>query len=259
MALPVFRRDHGGGVDAGSGGLGLGATRRDNVVFVYLRRMCNPEQMDWEYTFRQMVYLLTSPSKVYQLSQYRKKTRNHWARDDPAFLVLNVFFTLATAVAYGIAFQVSDFSDYMILFFYSFLYLVVFGAIAATVGSSLANSRLRVHDSGHSVEQKVEWLYAFDIHTNAYFPTFLLLGVLQYLMLPFLMGTSIFAALVSNTLYLVGATAYCYITHLGYRSMPFLDHTQVFLYPVFAFMVLWLLFALLHVNSTRVAAWFFFE
>jgi len=31
----------------------------------------------------------------------------------------------------------------------------------------------------HSVEQDVEWLYAFDVHANAFFCSFLLTYVLQ--------------------------------------------------------------------------------
>ena len=44
--------------------------------------------MDFEYTTRQMIDLILSPSTVYDLSKYRKRTRNQWARDDPAFFVL---------------------------------------------------------------------------------------------------------------------------------------------------------------------------
>lgn len=32
----------------------------------------------------------------------------------------------------------------------------------------------------HSLEQKVEWLYAFDVHCNAFVPLFLFQSVLQF-------------------------------------------------------------------------------
>lgn len=41
-----------------------------------------------------------------------------------------------------------------------------------------SNKHLRVHHA-HSVEQEVEWLYAFDIHCNGFFPLFVLLYVVQ--------------------------------------------------------------------------------
>ena len=47
----------------------------------------------------------TWPEKVYELTSYRKQTKNQWARDDPAFLVVLVGFLLTVCVAYGIAFQ----------------------------------------------------------------------------------------------------------------------------------------------------------
>jgi hypothetical protein len=35
------------------------------------------------------------------------------------------------------------------------------------------------HYHSHSVEQDVEWLYCFDVHSNAFFCSFLLTYVLQ--------------------------------------------------------------------------------
>ena len=40
----------------------------------------------------------------------------------------------------------------------------------------------------HSVEQDVEWAYCWDVHCNAFFPTFLLLHVVQYFLLHILMS-----------------------------------------------------------------------
>lgn len=44
--------------------------------------------------------------------------------------------------------------------------------------SHLANRYLRQYHS-HSVEQEVEWLYAFDVHVNAFSCSFMLTYVLQ--------------------------------------------------------------------------------
>ena len=56
--------------------------------------------MDMEYTFSQMVYLCKSPSKVYTLTKYRKQTKNQWARDDPAFVVILLLMVTAATIAY---------------------------------------------------------------------------------------------------------------------------------------------------------------
>jgi UNC-50 family len=48
------------------------------------------------------------------------------------------------------------------------LHWLLFGVAAASLGRALANAHMLVRRA-HSVEQRVEWLYAFDIHCNAYF------------------------------------------------------------------------------------------
>jgi hypothetical protein len=40
----------------------------------------------------------------------------------------------------------------------------------------------------HAVEQRVEWLYAFDIHCNAFFPLFIMLYVVQLILSPILLA-----------------------------------------------------------------------
>jgi len=38
------------------------------------------------------------------------------------------------------------------------------------------------------VEQRVEWLYAFDIHCNSFFPLFIMLYVVQLILSPILLA-----------------------------------------------------------------------
>lgn len=56
--------------------------------YKYLRRLLHFKQMDFEFAMWQMLYLFTSPQRVYRNFHYRKQTKDQWARDDPAFLVL---------------------------------------------------------------------------------------------------------------------------------------------------------------------------
>jgi hypothetical protein len=56
--------------------------------YKYLRRLFRFRQMDFEFAAWQMLYLFTSPQRVYRNFHYRKQTKDQWARDDPAFLVL---------------------------------------------------------------------------------------------------------------------------------------------------------------------------
>ena len=238
---------------AGSGAGGSHAAQ----LKTYFGRLLNIKQMDWDYTFSQMMYLVVHPGNVYTLSQYRHRTKNQWARDDPAFLLVLTFFILVSSIAYGVAFSATTFADVLILSFYGLVSFIGSGMAIATLCWHVANSHMRVNDP-HGAEQTVEWLYAFDIHCNAFFTMFLVTRVLQYLMLPFLLHQSFLACVVANTLHTFGAICYTYITHLGYRSMSFLDRTQLFLYPIGIVLFLWFLTVLLKLNMTRIFLWVYF-
>jgi len=254
--LPIFldRVDHGGNTPKNDVRWGTESRFPD-----YVRRLCDFRQMDFEATFDQMLTLLSSePHRVYDSFYYRKQTKNQWARDDPAFVVVEVGFVAVCALAYAIAFRQPSLFGYI----WTILYCVVvdwllIGVCISSTCRHLANKYLR-QTHAHSVEQEVEWLFAFDVHTNAFFCSFLITYVLQYLLLPLLLGKSIIACIISNTLYAVALAWYAYITHLGYRALPFLGNTQVFLwYPVVVIGVLWvftlsLLVLGLRINLTRV-------
>jgi hypothetical protein len=70
-----------------------------------------------------------------------------------------------------------------------------------------------------SPDQEVEWLYAFDIHCNGFFPLFVMLFVVQYMLSPILIGTDFVATALANTLYAMAFSYYLYITFLGYHGM----------------------------------------
>lgn len=57
-------------------------------------------------------------------------------------------------------------------------FALISGIVIATVLWYLVNHFMR-NQRPHSPEQFVEWFYALDIHFNAFFPFFLICGVLQ--------------------------------------------------------------------------------
>lgn len=69
-----------------------------------------------------------------------------------------------------------------------------------------------------NTEQDVEWLYAFDIHCNGFFPVFVLLGPVQFFLSPLLLKDNFMALLIGNTLYAFALCYYHYITFLGYTG-----------------------------------------
>ena len=240
-----------GGVQA------IDGVRASAQMSAYLSRIFNTKQLDWDFTFSQMVYLVVDPGQVFRMSQYRSRMKHQWARDDPAFMLLLTFFILVSSIAYGVAFSATTAWDMLILTFYGSCSLLGSGVILATICWTIANKQLLYVDALGG-DNKVEWLYAFDIHCNAFFTMFLSTHVLQYLLLPLLLGQSFLSCLAANSLHAFGLICYVYITHLGYRSMSFLDRTQVFLYPIGVILLLWLLLVLFRLNMTRVVLWIYF-
>ncbi|CAD7936637.1 unnamed protein product [Amoebophrya sp. A25] len=156
----------------------------------YLKMALHYAQLDIEYTFAQMFYILSHPRKVYQLTSYRKQTKNHWSRDDPAFVVLTLCFLFVASVAYSLAFHANLFR---VLFYTIGVHYVLVGVIVATVYTYICNNYLRERGyshpgsvGGHYVRQELEWQYAWDVHCNGFIHVLLTLYVVQFFLLPVL-------------------------------------------------------------------------
>eukprot|EP00569_Conticribra_weissflogii_P005543 CAMPEP_0171345114 /NCGR_PEP_ID=MMETSP0878-20121228/20893_1 /TAXON_ID=67004 /ORGANISM="Thalassiosira weissflogii, Strain CCMP1336" /LENGTH=215 /DNA_ID=CAMNT_0011848459 /DNA_START=204 /DNA_END=848 /DNA_ORIENTATION=+ len=172
----------------------------------YFQRMCSVDQMDLQNAVDQMRILCTLyPQRVYKMAYYRKQTKNHWARDDPAFCFLQLVMIVASSIAYGLAFRVASFSAILGFVAKSVLvHWLGFGVIMASFGRLIANQHLMGAERSTShVRQTVEWLYAFDIHCNAFVPLFVLLYGVQFFLLPLVLGTSLLSLGISNTLFAV--------------------------------------------------------
>lgn len=223
----------------------------DNLDFFwnYLSRLVDFQQMDIQSALDQMLTLISqplNPQKVYKMSYYRKQTKNHWYRDDPAFLFVQILLLIVSSIAYCVAFRIDSLFSSSINFILENVIVNWFftGVIISSVSRAIANqylissSNMNTSSSNSSSSaqiiksQKVEWLYAFDIHCNAFFPFFVLVYGVQFFLLPIILRSNIFALILSNTLYAVAFSWYFYVTHLGYRSLPFLQNTEYFLFPI---------------------------
>lgn len=199
------------------------------------------------------------------MAYYRKQTKNHWARDDPAFCFVQVIMIAAFSVAYGFAFRVGSLTAMFGWVAKSILiHWLGFGVIVASAGRLAANKHfMKAERSPSHVKQDVEWLYAFDVHCNAFVPLFVLLYGAQFFLLPLVLGTSFLSMGVSNTLYATAFGWYFYITHLGYRALPFLSNTEVFLFPIAAIVAIYVFnFSVypfgLGWNVSRIVAYIYF-
>ena len=147
-----------------------------NATSQYLQRLTDIHQMDVQSALDQMKNLLsTRPQVVYKTAYYRKQTKNHWARDDPAFVALQGVFLVISVVAYSVAFRVSISGAISFLLYTVLWNWLGMGLLLATLCREVANRHLTVTQSTTHVKQQVEWLYAFDIHCNSFLPVFVLL------------------------------------------------------------------------------------
>lgn len=149
---------------------------QQNASMQYLQRLLDFRQMDFQSAFDQMKSLLgTRPQVVYKTSYYRKQTKNHWARDDPAFVALQGIFLVLAVLAYSVAFRISLMGMISFLLYTILWNWLGMGFVLASLCREIANRSLTVHQSSSHVKQQVEWLYAFDIHCNSFLPVFVLL------------------------------------------------------------------------------------
>ncbi|KAG2704129.1 hypothetical protein I3760_06G170600 [Carya illinoinensis] len=261
-----------------SKGRSSSSTSRSNPMFLqYLRRIIKWQQMDVEYTFWQMLHLCTSPKVVYQHTKYHKckstfhwisfatmklesftlflvsETKNQWARDDPAFVVICSILLMVATLAYCAAYDHSAAHAVYVVISVLLFHFLITGVVIATCCWFLTNSYLREEApfNSHVVEQRVEWLYAFDVHCNSFFPIFVLLYVIHYFLSPLLVAHGFIPLLLSNLLFMVAASYYHYLNFLGYDVLPFLERTTFFLYPIGAVIVLSPILILSGFNPSR--------
>jgi hypothetical protein len=218
----------------------------------YLGRMFRYRQMDFDYTFSQMVYLCFAPAKVYQLTQYRKRTKGQWARDDPGFIVIQSLLLSAAGWAYGICFGETGWDQFRTFIYFILGHFLILGIAVAFVSVHVANKWLRKPGSAHGVVQSIEWLYAFDVHCNGFFPLFLMTYVLQYLCLPLLYSDRLFPVILSNALHTFAVAYYCYILSLGYKTLPFIEKAEIFMVPAIFFAAIVIVLCVIGKNLTIV-------
>jgi hypothetical protein len=249
------------------------STRNSITASQYFSRLTDISQMDVQSAFDQMKSLLipSQSHRVYKTAYYRKQTKGHYARDDPAFLTLQISFLMLSSVAYSIAFNSDSFFSTMITFIFHSVVInyILVGVVVATAGQFIANQYLAAKkgngkSNNNTSVEPVEWMYAFDIHCNAFFPFFVIVYIIQYFLLPIVLSLSFFAFFVSNTIYSIAFGYYFYIMHLGYRTLPQLNNTELLLSPIVVVIFIFVLNLVgypfgLGWNASRIMAHLYFE
>jgi len=168
-----------------------------------------------------------------------EETKNTWARDDPAILILiaggmfGEFFVFPTLSRFATSHAYSC-GDSLVRFLV--LWPIRYHPIGVSYGiprfpssgsyfshpavvrsapptchppidkfHRLFANRALLSPPSHSTpaDTAVEWAYAFDVHTNAFFPLYLTLYVAQLFLVPVILKTNWVCLWVGNTFYLV--------------------------------------------------------
>ncbi|GAA6009235.1 hypothetical protein JCM10207_004318 [Rhodosporidiobolus poonsookiae] len=250
--LPTTRSGRAGSASPGMSN-GNGFPRLSSGGFkTWLRRLSRWPQMDFELAVWQLCYLCIAPRRVYRNVYYHKQTKNTWARDDPAVLLLISLCLFVSAILWSTLYAHYTISQ-TIRTIFSFIFLHFFGVglLISTALWALSNRFLTHATHVHATDQKVEWPYAFDVHANSFFPLFLQLYVAQLLLAPVTTRSNWVCLWVGNTLYLAAFTQYAYVTYLGYNALPFLIRSELLLFPVAIFAAFYIV-SLLGFNLSHV-------
>ncbi|KAF6757639.1 UNC-50 [Ephemerocybe angulata] len=212
---------------------GGAANRSGFKIPMIFKRLHRLQQMDFELAAWQLTYLCLAPRRVYRNVYFHKQTKNTWARDDPAILVLIAACLGVSAIAWGVVYSYSVLETLMLALFMVLRDFLLSGILIATILWFTAN-KLLLSPPSHSTpaDSSVEWAYAFDVHTNAFFPLYLTLYLAQLFLLPVVLKENWVCLWVANTLYLIAFAQYTYGIYLGFNALPFLIRTQLLLSPL---------------------------
>ncbi|KAI8878052.1 UNC-50 [Backusella circina FSU 941] len=188
--------------------------------------------MDFEFALWQMFYLIITPRRVYRNIYYHKQTKNQWSRDDPAFIVLIISFLTLAGIAWSVVYGFDTFGTIKTVLYMVLVDFLLIGAMMSTFTWFVTNRFLTQNVNAYAVAQKVEWAYAFDVHCNSFVPVYFILYVIQLCFLPLLFKNGWISLFIGNLMYCVAMVWYMTGTFLGFNALPFLVHTELFLYPV---------------------------
>ncbi|KAL9709826.1 hypothetical protein Ac2012v2_006880 [Leucoagaricus gongylophorus] len=213
-----------------------GLSNRSAVEFsipVIFRRIHRLQQMDFELAAWQLTYLCLAPRRVYRNVYFHKQTKNTWARDDPAILVLIAACLTAAAIAWGIVYKIGLWATLSLVLFMILRDFLLSGIIIATILWFISN-RMLLSPPSHSTpaDSFVEYAYVFDVHTNAFFPLYLTLYLAQLFLLPIVVKDNWVCLWLGNTLYLAAFAQYTYGVYLGLSALPFLVRSELLLSPL---------------------------
>ncbi|WVN89430.1 uncharacterized protein L203_104653 [Cryptococcus depauperatus CBS 7841] len=221
-------------------GLGIELDVEDELRFgrggipLILRRLVKFRSMDFELAFWQLTYLVVAPRRVYKQTYHHKQTKNQWARDDPAMLLLIAGCLAVSGIAWSLVYQFPPSTLITLPLLMIFRDFLLPSLVIASILYFISNRLLLAPSlpNASTSDNRVEFAYSFDVAVNAFFPAWLTVGV-GLLGLGMVVVKDNWVCLwVGNTLFLVAQVQYVYVTYLGYAALPFVARSQLLLSPL---------------------------
>jgi hypothetical protein len=203
------------------------------------------------------------------------ETRNTWHRPDPSFTYLLSFFLLLTSFAWSLAYTPAFSSVVKLALMFIFIHFLSGSLIISTIsyflvgrllGPGIAGLPGRRRQQGlfgpssrsGGAAEALEFGYCFDVSIRAFFPPYVLLYIVQYILMPALNHQNRASTFVANLLYLAAGLYWSLIIFLGFNALHFLHHTQLLLSPMLAWIAIWLVCTILGINLEMVGVrWLF--
>ncbi|KAI9847282.1 MAG: hypothetical protein M1837_002868 [Sclerophora amabilis] len=163
------------------------------------------------------------------------ETKNTWHRPDPSFTYLLSFFMLLTAFAWGISSTTSFTSMLRLTLIFIFVHFLALSLLIATVSYFLVGRLLAPGVAGLPGRRRqglfgqtgdgdqLEFGYCFDVAIRSFFPVWVFLYVVQFIMIPLVIRDYWISLFLGNALYLVALSYYTIITFLGYNGTHLLE------------------------------------
>ncbi|WRT64750.1 uncharacterized protein IL334_001684 [Kwoniella shivajii] len=229
----------GGGSEWASLGVSVGESRNRGLPLV-LRRLTKFRSMDFELAFWQLTYLVVAPRRVYKQTYHHKQTKNQWARDDPAMLLLIAGCIGAAGIAWSILYRFQPLKALYTISIMIFRDFLLFSLITSFILYTISNKLLITSSSSSSSsssslqlsDNKVEFAYSFDVAVNSFFPFFLTVYIGLLPIIAVVTKDNWVCLWVGNTLFLIAQVQYIYVTYLGYVALPFVARSEILLSPL---------------------------
>ena len=200
-----------------------------------IRRSLKFPQMDFELAVWEMTSLLLSPKRVFKNYHYHRTiSQRSWHRPDPSFTYMLGGFMLLTGLAWGFAYGgVVKVLVIFVVIHFLLSNLVIAGVLWMALGRVLGSASIRglpqflgrrrqrglfAAQAGENGPEQLEFGYCFDVAVRAYFPVWVFLYVLQFVLMPVIARHYWLSLALGNTLYLLAFGYYTVITFLGYNG-----------------------------------------